>query len=163
MREASMQQYAVLKQRIFNFTSVLVATGLFVAAFTGGTEAAEAFALGGCMAFVYQLALNGSVDSIALNAPAPVDLGLRGAGTAPQGGGGAAGTGPAAGAGFGAQVAAGGLKRYALVTATLFAGIVATQLWDGALPPLPPRLASTSTGGRSSRAGWMWQAFTGTT
>eukprot|EP00892_Ulva_mutabilis_P002528 jgi/Ulvmu1/12276/UM087_0010.1 len=126
MRDSSMAQYGALKQRIFNFTSVLVAAGLAVTAATGGPEAAEAFALGGCMAFVYQLALNGSVDKLALDAPSGAaavptpDLGLRGGG----------GSGGAAGSGFGMQLAAGGLKRYATVTATLFAAIVATQLWD---------------------------------
>lgn len=131
MRKSSMQQYSDLKQRIFNFTGILVTTGLFVAALTGGAEAAEAFALGGTMAFVYQLALNSSVDTLALDGPPAVDLGLRGAGKAPlqapavqQGDG---------GGGAGMQLAAGGMQRYALVTATLLSAIIATQLWDGAL------------------------------
>lgn len=131
MRKASMQQYGDLKQRIFNFTSILVTTGLFVAAFTGGAEAAEAFALGGMMAFIYQVALNGSVDNLALEQPQPaVDLGLRGAGKGPTG---AVRAAPApAKNGFGMQMLSGGLKRYALVTAMLLGAIVATQLWDGA-------------------------------
>lgn len=138
MRKASMEQYSDLKQRIFNFTTILVTAGLFVAAFTGGAEAAEAFALGGMMAFVYQLALNGSVDQLALDtAPSAVDLGLRGSGkTAAGTRKGAAPAGAAGGAsgGFSLQLAAGGLKRYAAVTATLLGAIIATQLWDGVLP-----------------------------
>lgn len=159
MRKASMEQYSDLKQRIFNFTSILVTAGLFVAAFTGGAEAAEAFALGGMMAFVYQLALNGSVDQLALDTPASaVDLGLRGSGKSDAAAAGArkaAAPAGGAGGGFSLKLAAGGLKRYAAVTATLLGAIIATQLWDGAALSLASlSLASLSLAGLSLAGLW---------
>ena len=65
--------YAQLKSRTLSVTAALVATGLAATGAIGGKHLAEAFALGGGVAFVYQLLLNRSIDSLPLLAtPAQV-------------------------------------------------------------------------------------------
>jgi hypothetical protein len=58
MRAEGIEAYVALKRRILSFTGIIVAAGLAVAGTTGGSDAAQAFALGGMMAVAYQLALN---------------------------------------------------------------------------------------------------------
>lgn len=58
MKSENMGQYIALKRRILTFTGVIISSGLVVAGATGGSEAAQAFALGGILAVAYQLALN---------------------------------------------------------------------------------------------------------
>lgn len=58
MKSENLDQYVALKQRILMFTGVIVSSGLVVAGVTGGSESAQAFALGGILAVAYQLALN---------------------------------------------------------------------------------------------------------
>ena len=59
-------RYAQLKSRTLSITAALVATGLAATGAVGGAHFAEAFALGGGVAFLYQLLLNRSIDSMPL-------------------------------------------------------------------------------------------------
>lgn len=74
MKSDNLGQYAALKRRILTFTGVIVSSGLVIAGVTGGSEAAQAFALGGILAVAYQLALNRCSPLICLPAHRLVGL-----------------------------------------------------------------------------------------
>jgi hypothetical protein len=106
---------------------MLVFLGVAVAAATGGTEAAEAFVCGGAVAFIYQVLLNRSVDSLPLG-------GAEGSGSqmtfpdvlgeqvlATDG----SSNGPLS------HVGGSSLQRLVLTGALMLTAILTTQLWDG--------------------------------
>lgn len=135
MRRLGMRQYQALKQRIFRTTAALVLAGIAVAAAAGGTEAAEAFILGGAIAFIYQLLLNRSVDSLPLGSGevngehlvAPGVLGEQA--LAARGGRGPLQRmlSPPGGS---------SVSRLVLTGALMLGAILATQMWDGAFSTL---------------------------
>ena len=133
MRRLGLRQYQALKQRIFRTTAALVLAGIAVAAAAGGTEAAEAFILGGSVAFIYQLMLNRSVDSLPLGSGE-----VNGQHLQPPGVLGEQALAARGGQGLLQRVLSpsGGssVARLALTGALMLGAILGTQLWDGAPP-----------------------------
>ena len=138
VKRAGLEQYAALKGRILKITTALVAIGLAASAATGGADAAEAFALGGAIALVYQVLLTRSVDALPLggvNAKSQ-DAGLQDNASSQDGS--AARSSLAsivAGEGRGVSGAAllgAAAPRIALVASVLLAAVWGTQSWDSA-------------------------------
>jgi hypothetical protein len=128
VRSMGMEQYLQFKARIFKFTAVLVAVGMAVSAAVGGADAAEAFMLGGAVAFFYQLVLNQSVDCILADVPqisveanSPDVLGLQALGLAGEGG-------------LMRNVLHGSaMRRLLMAVAFMIAVICGAHAWDSAL------------------------------
>jgi hypothetical protein len=104
-----MQRYVELKARVFRTTAALVAIGMVVSAAAGGAYAAEAFTVGGAVAFVYQSLLNRSVDSLPLGDS-------NGAAQMP----------------FGNAMGGNGATRIAALAAVMLTAVYAAQQWDSA-------------------------------
>lgn len=120
VRRMGVRDYLDLKDRIFKTTVVLVFTGMAVSGAVGGADAAEAFTVGGAIAFFYQLALTNTIDSMPLEQKA---------------GASAAADAPAADVLSGWTPSAHAAPRLVLTGILMLAAICATQMWDSALSP----------------------------
>lgn len=139
-RQVNLEQYTALKGRILKITAALIAFGLAAAAATGGADAAEAFALGGAIALVYQLMINRSVDSLPLGSadaqpPRASDTTREWRKSSSAHAAMASATGGGSGV-TGFMVAGAAAPRIALVASVLLAAVWGTQSWDSTL--LPP-------------------------